>query len=110
MTSIPTPAEEADTALRAVLESQWRGEPAVVLRSPPGAGKTGVAQRVALQSAAMLGQRCMVATQTNEQAFDLTRRLAANAGGGPVYFLAKQGLSRIAEGRQRLAVVIPFSD
>jgi hypothetical protein len=83
----------ADTALERVLVSQWQGVPALVLRSPPGAGKTGVAQRVALQSSTMLDQRCMVVTQTNEQAFDLTRRLARNAHSFPIHLFAKRGLS-----------------
>lgn len=87
------PQAAADAALEQVLASQWRGMPAVVLRSPPGAGKTGVAQRVALQSATLLDQRCMVVTQTNEQAFDLTRRLAGNAQSLPIHLFAKQGLT-----------------
>jgi len=86
------PAVEADAALAQILESQWQGEPAVVLRSPPGAGKTGVAQRLALQSARLLDQRCMIVTQTNEQAFDLARRLAGNADAFPVHLWAREGL------------------
>lgn len=93
MTVAPDPQEAANAALDAVLDSQWQGVPALVLRSPPGAGKTGVAQRVALQSATYLQQRCMVATQTNEQAYDLTRRLVTNAAGLPIYMFAKQGLN-----------------
>lgn len=93
MNAGPDSEAAANAALDAVLESQWRGVPAVVLRSPPGAGKTGVAQRVALQSATYLQQRCMVVTQTNEQAYDLTRRLVSNAAGLPIYMFAKQGLS-----------------
>jgi hypothetical protein len=89
----PAPEAAANAALDAVLESQWQGVPALVLRSPPGAGKTGVAQRVALQSAALLHERCMVVTQTNEQAFDLTRRLITNAPGLPIYMFAKEELN-----------------
>jgi hypothetical protein len=86
------PQTLADDALRDILESQWQGVPAVVLRSPPGAGKTGVAQRLALQSARLLHQRCMVVTQTNEQAFDVARRLARNAERFPIYLYARSGL------------------
>ncbi|MER9291492.1 AAA domain-containing protein [Mesorhizobium sp. M0510] len=86
------PSVQADDALRQIFESQWQGAPAVVLRSPPGAGKTGVAQRLALQSASLLGERCMIVTQTNEQAFDLARRLGANASSFPVHFYAREGL------------------
>lgn len=93
LVTTPTPTEEADRLLERVLASQWEGRPALVLRSPPGAGKTGVAQRVAMQSAALLGQRCMVVTQTNEQAFDLTRRLLGNAAGLPIHMFAKRDLA-----------------
>lgn len=89
----------ADGALRDVLESQWQGVPAVVLRSPPGAGKTGVAQRVALQSARVLDQRCMVVTQTNEQAFDVARRLGGNADGFPIHLYTRRGLELPADVR-----------
>ena len=93
MSVATTDAEAAaDAALDAVLDSQWQGVPALVLRSPPGAGKTGVAQRVALQSATYLQQRCMVVTQTNEQAYDLTRRLVTNRAGLPIYMFARKGL------------------
>ena len=90
---LATPAAEAGNALLHVLQSQWDGVPALVLRSPPGAGKTGIAQRAALQSAQLLHQRCMVATQTNEQAFDLTRRLLGNAAGLPIHMFAKRDLA-----------------
>ena len=92
MTEPFDPEAAANSALERVLASQWHGEPAVVLRSPPGAGKTGVAQRVALQGASLLNQRCMVVTQTNEQAFELTRRLTANSQALPVHLFAKRGL------------------
>lgn len=97
MTDPFDPQAAADATLERVLASQWQGVPAVVLRSPPGAGKTGVAQRVALQSATMLDQRCMVVTQTNEQAFDLTRRLAGNAQSLPIYLFARRGLTLPAD-------------
>lgn len=93
MSMAPDPEATSNAALDAVLDSQWQGVPALVLRSPPGAGKTGVAQRVALQSATYLQQRCMVVTQTNEQAFDLTRRLVANRAGLPIYMFARAGLN-----------------
>lgn len=93
MSVAPDPEAAANAALDAVLDSQWHGIPALVLRSPPGAGKTGVAQRVALQSATYLQQRCMVVTQTNEQAYDLTRRLVVNRAGMPIYMFARAGLN-----------------
>lgn len=106
MSVAPNPEAAANAALDAVLESQWQGVPALVLRSPPGAGKTGVAQRVALQSATYLQQRCMVVTQTNEQAFDLARRLAGNARGMPIYMFAKKSLE-LPDDLRRSAQVVP---
>ncbi|MBO9707437.1 MAG: ATP-binding protein [Caulobacter sp.] len=100
------PEAVANAALERVLASQWQGEPALVLRSPPGAGKTGVAQRVALQSATLLDQRCMVVTQTNEQAFDLTRRLAANARSMPIHLFAKRDLNLPDDVRQLSNLVV----
>jgi len=72
----PSPAALADEAVREILRTQWAGEPAVRLDSPPGAGKTRVVEYLAVQALARLGERCMVVTQTNEQAFDVGRRLA----------------------------------
>jgi hypothetical protein len=73
-----TPARRAEDDLRAALETQRRGAPAVVLSSPPGGGKTGLVERLALQEMAILGGRAMLVTETNQQAFDLARRLAAD--------------------------------
>lgn len=106
MSVAPDPEAAANAALDAVLDSQWQGAPALVLRSPPGAGKTGVAQRLALQSAALLHQRCMVVTQTNEQAFDLTRRLVTNARGLPIHMFAKKGLNLPDDLRQQARLVV----
>jgi hypothetical protein len=79
----PDPAGLADQAVRAVLRTQWDGIAAVRLDSPPGAGKTGVVERLAVQAMSLLRERCMVVTQTNEQAFDVGRRLARNYPGLP---------------------------
>jgi hypothetical protein len=74
--SLPMPSQLADDAVRDVLQTQWDGLAALRLDSPPGAGKTGIAERLAVQSLALLRERCMIATMTNEQAFDIARRLA----------------------------------
>lgn len=87
-----TPEQRADAALTAVLETQWRREPAIVLDSPPGAGKTGIAERLAMQSVGVLGERVMITTQTNEQAFDLMRRLGAGFPRFRVHLYAKESL------------------
>lgn len=70
-----SPAALADAVVRDVLATQWDGVTALVLNSPPGAGKTGTAERLSVQGLALLRERVMIATQTNEQAFDLARRL-----------------------------------
>jgi hypothetical protein len=87
-----TSAERADAALSAVLDTQWRRDPAIIVDSPPGAGKTGVVERLAMQSVAMLGERVMITTQTNEQAFDLVRRLANGFPRFRSFLFAKESL------------------
>ena len=60
-----TPAAKADDALRALLRSQYDGVPAVILDSPPGAGKTGAVERLAAQALGRRGERVIIAEQTN---------------------------------------------
>ena len=97
MTSAAAPtisvSQLADNALRTVLQTQWDGEPAVRLDSPPGAGKTGVVERLAMQSLAVLRERCMLATQTNEQAFDIARRLARGYTRHSFFLLTRRELA-----------------
>ncbi|MBY0336848.1 MAG: hypothetical protein K2X11_09550 [Acetobacteraceae bacterium] len=102
-----SPEQRADAALVAVLETQWRREPVIVLDSPPGAGKTDVAERLAMQSVGLLDERVMVTTQTNEQAFDLMRRLATGFPRFRVYLFAKASLQVPADvtGLPNVAVV-----
>ncbi len=87
-----TSAELADEMLETVLATQWNRDPAVVLDSPPGAGKTGVAERLAVQGMGIMRERVMVTTQTNEQAFDLTRRLCRGFSGMRFYMMASERL------------------
>lgn len=82
----------ADGAVRAVLQTQWAGAPAVVLNSPPGAGKTGVAERLSVQGLSLMRQRVMIATQTNEQAFDIGRRLGEGFPRLPFYMMTSEKL------------------
>jgi hypothetical protein len=86
------PAALADNVVRDVLATQWDGVPALVIKSPPGAGKTGVAERLSVQSVALMHQRAMVATQTNEQAFDLSRRLGVGFSKLPFYMMVTDKL------------------
>ena len=75
--TIVSPHQLAEQRTREILHAQPYAQDLVV-DSPPGAGKTGVVERLAVQAAWARGQRVMVATQTNAQAFDLARRLAEN--------------------------------
>jgi AAA domain len=61
--------------LAAVLEHVEHREPLLVLRAPPGSGKTHVTLR-AVALAAARRARVAVATQTNAQADDFCRRMA----------------------------------
>src|SRR5438094_8976812 len=89
---LSTPAAAAEASVRDVLRTQWDGVTALRLDSPPGAGKTGVVERLAVQSLALMGERCMVVTQTNEQAFDMARRLGRGFPRLAFFLLARRGL------------------
>ncbi len=86
------PAELANEAIREVLRTQYDGVTALRLDSPPGAGKTGVVERLAMQALVLLGERCQLVTQTNEQAFDLARRLAQHFPRYPFTLLVRRDL------------------
>ncbi len=65
----------SDPITARVLFSVWSGDPAVVVPSPPGAGKTRL---VALLAAALAHRgdlRVGIAAQTREQAVEIARRL-----------------------------------
>jgi len=66
-----------DPTTARVLHATWSGDPAVVVPSPPGAGKTRL---VALLAAALAGRadlRVGIAAQTRDQAVELARRVGA---------------------------------
>lgn len=95
-TPVMTPATLEDAARATVCEvlnTQRAGMTAVRVDSPPGAGKTALVERLAVQSREILGERCMVATQTNEQAFDLARRLATGFPRIPICLFARRELA-----------------
>lgn len=97
------PGALADEAVRTVLRTQWNGVTAVRLDSPPGAGKTGVVERLAAQSVALLHERCMVVTQTNEQAFDLARRMVRDFPKVPCVLFVTRSLALPADVAGQLA-------
>ncbi len=66
-----------DPVTARVLHAAWSGDPAVIVPSPPGAGKTRL---VALLAAALAGRadlRVGIAAQTRDQAVELARRVGA---------------------------------
>lgn len=71
-----TDLQEKRTAiLQRVLEHVERNAPLLVLKAPPGSGKTYVSTH-AVALAAARGRRIAIATQTNAQADDFCRRMA----------------------------------
>jgi AAA domain len=86
------PRQAADETLERLLWLHWQRPPALCLDSPPGAGKTGAIERLALLSMAYLRERCMIATQTNRQAFELAERLARSRPSLPFVLLHRSGL------------------
>ncbi|MGA4955000.1 AAA domain-containing protein [Streptomyces lavendulocolor] len=77
MTSVAfDPSAEAARATREILDDTLRGDArGVVVDSPPGAGKSTLVVRAALELAAA-GRPLMVVAQTNAQVDDLVLRLA----------------------------------
>ncbi len=75
----PSPSDEADRVVAAVLDDLRHGSDlGVVVDSPPGAGKSTLVVRAALALAEDSSQ-VMVVAQTNEQVDDLVHRLAVAA-------------------------------
>lgn len=68
-----------DPATAGVLHSAWSGDPAVVVPSPPGAGKTRLVALLAATLAGRADLRVGVAAQTRDQAAEIARRLGALA-------------------------------
>src|SRR3954453_13618820 len=75
--SPPPPQSPSDPSLAAALFAAWSGDPAVVVASPPGAGKTTLVVHVAEQLHRRAGLRIAIAAQTRSQALDLANRAAA---------------------------------
>lgn len=67
----------ADPITARVLFSVWSGDPAVVVPSPPGAGKTRLVALLAAAFAHRADLRVGIAAQTREQAVEIARRLGA---------------------------------
>lgn len=79
----PAPAAAAPLAGNAHVAAQalchvWSGEPATIVASPPGAGKTTLVSDVSASLARRAHLRVAVSANTNLQAIDLANRIAAN--------------------------------
>jgi hypothetical protein len=86
----------ADATVAEVLNAAlWCQEPAVLVTSPPGAGKTGTVERVAAVGLLELDLRVMVAVQTNAQVVDLVARLARNFPAVPVWHFHRWNLPEV---------------
>lgn len=81
-----------DPALARALFAAWSGDRAVVIASPPGAGKTRRVTRLAEQLTRRAGLRVAVAGQTRAQVLDVANRVAALQC--PVTVLGKAGAAR----------------
>ncbi len=64
-----------DPTTAGVLHSAWSGDPAVVVPSPPGAGKTRLVALLAATLADRADLRVGVAAQTRQQAIEIASRL-----------------------------------
>jgi hypothetical protein len=73
----PAPLHHTDPTLAAALFAAWSGDPAVVVASPPGAGKTTLVVHLAEQLHRRAGLSIAIATQTRTQALEVASRAAA---------------------------------
>jgi hypothetical protein len=105
-----TPQERAEDMLACVLAMQWDRTPAMILDSPPGAGKTGVAVRIAGMSMAMMKERCVLVTQTNAQAMDVAGRLCARYSTRSIYLFVRKGLELPSALTLRSNLIVVHSD
>lgn len=80
--------QRADDAIRAVLHAVTHA-PVTLVASPPGAGKTALVERVAVQQAGIRHERVAVATTTRSQGRELLLRLLDWNGITPVWFVPK---------------------
>ena len=72
-----------------VLHAAWSGDPAVVVPSPPGAGKTRLVALLAAALAHRAELRVGIAAQTREQAVEIARRVGHLTGRGRLLWAAK---------------------
>jgi AAA domain len=81
------PAHQLDPVVARALFGVWSGDPAVVISSPPGAGKTRLVTHLARELTQRARLDVAVAAQTRAQALDVANRAAAV--GADVVFLGR---------------------
>src|SRR5438552_16931228 len=72
-----TVLHQTDPTIAAALFAAWSGDPAVVVASPPGAGKTRLVVHLAEQLHRRAGLQIAIAAQTRTQALDVAGRAAS---------------------------------
>lgn len=75
MTTTLTPKQLVDRAYEAILRTQFDGAPAVLVDSPPGAGKSRLVEYLSACCHNLRSERVLVVTRTNAQAKDLAARI-----------------------------------
>lgn len=73
-----------------VLHAAWSGDPAVLVPSPPGAGKTRLVALLAAALTHRAGMRVGIAAQTREQAVEIARRVGTLTPLGRLIWSPKQ--------------------
>lgn len=72
----PVPAHQLDPIVARALFAAWSGDPALVIASPPGAGKTRLVTHLARELTQRARLDVAVAAQTRAQALDVANRAA----------------------------------
>ena len=87
-----TPQKQADIAINHILNFLQYRIAFLRIDAPAGGGKTGIVERSAMFCKELLKEKVMIATQTNEQSFDIARRLGTNFPRFQFYLFHKNGL------------------
>lgn len=102
----PAAAIMDDPTTAGVLHSAWSGDPAVVVPSPPGAGKTRLVALLAATLADRADLRVGIAAQTRDQAAEIARRLGALSCAARLIWPAAHAAPDIGSATGGTAVVV----
>jgi hypothetical protein len=81
-----------DQAVQDIIEAVWAGDPAVVVPSPPGSGKSSTVERVVYAIGKLAHRKVAVACNTNAQVVDLVTRTAKAYPDLSIGWIARQGV------------------